>query len=103
MDPEVIQGIIDTVYARVMTALTNDSIDVEQIEEMPMGEGTMSLSISPSYELKKSTLYNSVAQILNRAVLTEEQELSEAQQEQARENINTLDGITEEEFNQIFS
>jgi fido (protein-threonine AMPylation protein) len=103
MDPVVIQGIIDTVYDRVMAALTNDSIDVEQIEEMPMGEGTMSLSLSPSYELKKSTLYDSVEQILNRAVLTEEQELSQAQQEHARENINTLDGTTEEEFNEIFN
>ena len=103
MTQEEKQQIIDAVYDRVMAALTNDSIDVEQIEKMPMGEGTMSLSISPSYELKKSTLYDSVEQILNRAVRTEEQELSEAQQEQARENINALDCITEEEFNQIFS
>ena len=103
MTQEEKQQIIDAVYEQVMTSLSENTIEVEDLDSMNMGQGTMSLSLSEDYELKKSKLYDAVRPLLDLAVRYDLQTPSESQKQVARGNIDALGVITEEEFNQIFN
>ena len=96
------QQIIDAVYEQVMTSLSENTIEVEDLESMDMGQGTMSLSLSEDHELKKSKLYDAVRPLLDLGVRYTPQTTLETQKQVARDNIDALGVITEEEFFQIF-
>ena len=103
MTQEEKQQIIDAVYEQVMTSLSENTIEVEDLDSMNMGQGTMSLSLSEDNELKKSKLYDAVRPLLDLGVRYIPQTTLEAQKQVARENIDALGVITEEEFFQIFN
>ena len=102
MTQEEKQQIIDAVYEQVMTSLSENTIEVEDLESMDMGQGTMSLSLSEDHELKKSKLYDAVRPLLDLGVRYTPQTTLETQKQVARDNIDALGVITEEEFFQIF-